>query len=165
MIKTAGQVSIQHLRGVDIFAGLYDDDLARIGQFCSERTYEAGEYCATQGETTDELHIINAGKVIIEKRLEVTPLNQRVNITTLSQGKVCAWSAVVEPHILTASIRCLDRTQMISIKASTLQRIFRERPMVGYVVMKNLAGVISTRLRDSHIQLVSLIAEIIKQAS
>ncbi len=72
---------------------------------------------------------------------------------------------MVEPHVLTASIKCLDGSRIISIKASDLEHIFEERPLVGYVIMKNLAIVISTRLRDSRVQLVRLIAEIVKQAA
>ncbi len=82
---------------------------------------------------------------------------------TLGKGKTFAWSALVEPHVLTASVKCVEKAQVISIKASDLERVFKERPIIEVVVMKNLAGVISYRLRESRAQLLHLIAEMVKQ--
>ena len=96
-------------------------------------------------------------------RIEVTPYTQTISIATLTRGNVFAWSALVEPHVITASVRSTERAQIICIKASDLRRIFKERPSIERVVMKNLATVISSRLRDSMAQLVRLVAEMIKQ--
>jgi len=162
-MNTEGQISIEDFRGADIFAGLSDHDLEQIAKVCIQRTYQAGERCAVQGETADELCIVNGGKVAIEMRIEVTPYTQTISIATLTRGNVFAWSALVEPRVLTASVRCTERAQVICMKASDLQRIFKERPSIERVVMKNLATVISSRLRDSWAQLVRLVAEMIKQ--
>ena len=162
-MNTGGNVSIKDLRGVDIFAGLSDHELEQVAKVCSQRTYRAGERCAVQGETTDELRIVNEGRVAIEMQLEVTPYTQTLSITTLTKGNVFAWSALVEPYALTASARCLEKSQIICIKASDLQHIFKETPSIEYVVVKNLNKVISSRLRDSWTQLTRLVVEIIKE--
>lgn len=162
-MNTQEQISIKDLRGADIFAGLSDPNLEQIAEVCTQRTYQAGERCAVQGETTDEVRIVNGGKVAIEMRIEVTPYTQTVTIATLTKGNVFAWSALVEPHVLTASARCLERAQIICIKASDLEHVFKERPLIERVVFRNLATIISSRLRDSRNQLVRLIAEMIKQ--
>ena len=162
-MKTGERVSVAELQGTEIFAGLSDDNLELIAEWCSQCICEAGEYCAVMGDTTDELLIINWGKVAIEMQVEVAPYTHTVTITTLTKGRVCAWSAIVPPHVLTASIKCIERTQMISVRASDLQRVFEGRPSVESIVMKNLAQVISSRLRDSRIQLIRLVAEVMKQ--
>ena len=162
-MNTEDEVSIKDLQGVDIFAGLSDHELEPIAKTCSQRTYQAGECCAVHGEIMDELRIVNGGKVAIEIRIEVTPYTQTLGIATLTRGNVLAWSTLVEPHVLTASARCIDKARVICIKASDLQHIFKERPSLERVVMKNLATVINSRLRDSYSQLVRLVAEMIKQ--
>ena len=162
-MKTAGQVSIKDLQCVDIFAGLSDEELKPIVRVSSQRTYQAGARCAAEGEITDELRIVNEGKVAIEMKIEAAPYTQTLGIATLTRGKVFAWSALVEPNVLTASSRCTEKAQIICIKASDLQRIFKERPSIERVVMKNLATIISSRLRDSRTQLMRLVAEMIKQ--
>lgn len=162
-MSTQEQTLIRDLRDTDVFAGLSNHDLEQIAKICSLRTYQAGERCAVQGETTDELGIVNEGKVAIETRIEVAPYTHTLTIATLTRGNVFAWSALVEPHILTASARCIGKSQIICVKATDLQRIFKESPSVERVVMKNLATVISSSLRDSWAQLRRLVAEMIKQ--
>ncbi|MBI4304164.1 MAG: cyclic nucleotide-binding domain-containing protein [Chloroflexi bacterium] len=162
-MATREQLSVKDLLGIDIFTGLSESELEQLAGVCSVRTYQAGERCAVQGETTNELGIVKKGKVAVEMRIEVTPYTQTLNIATLTGGNVFAWSALVEPHVLTASVRCIEKSDVIAIKASDLQRIFKERPSIERVVMRNLAGVISSRLRDSRTQLVRLVAEMIKQ--
>ena len=158
------RVSSKDLRGTDIFAGLSDDTLEQIASSCKQRLYEVGGYCAVQGEITDHLFIVNGGKVAIEMQIHVAPHTHSVTITTLTKGSLCAWSALVPPHTLTASVKCIEKTPvLISIAASDLQRIFEKEPSIERTVMKNLAGVISSRCRDSHTQLVRLIVEVIKE--
>ncbi|MBA7711151.1 hypothetical protein ES703_120106 [subsurface metagenome] len=157
------QVSSKDLRGADIFAGLSDDNLEQIAKSCKQHLYEAGEYCAVQGEMTDHLFIANGGKVAIEMRIHVAPHTHTVTIATLTKGSLCAWSALVPPHTLTASVKCVERTPILSIAASDMQRIFEKEPSIERTVMKNLAGMISSRLRDTHTQMVRLIVEVIKE--
>jgi CRP-like cAMP-binding protein len=163
-METAQYVLTTDLRRADIFAGLPDDSLEQIASLCSQHTYKANEYCATQGKTIDNLMIVNSGKVAIEMLIDVPRYSHTVTIATLTQGNICAWSALVPPHILTASLKCLEDTQMIFIKGSDLQRVFEKSPSIGCTVMRNLAGVISSRLRDSHTQLTRVCGEIIKEA-
>ena len=163
-MKTAEQVSAKDLQGVDIFAGLSDDSLEQLAKFCNRRVYEAGEYCAAQGETMGQLLIVNGGSVTIEMQIEVASQAHTVTIAVLTKGRVCGCSAALAPpNTLTASIKCVERAQVISIRASDLQRICEERPSLGYTVMKNLATIVSSRLRESRTQLERLVAEVIKQ--
>ena len=162
-MDTQEQILIKDLRETDIFAGLSNNDLEQIAEICDLRTYQAGECCAVQGKTADELGIVNEGKFAIEIRLEVTPYTQTLNIATLTKGNAFAWSALVEPHVLTASVRCIGEGRAFHIKASDLQHIFREWPSIERVVMKNLATIVSSRLIDSWGQLTRLVAEMIKR--
>jgi len=160
---TQEQLLIKDLRETDIFAGLSNHELEQIAKVCTQHTYKAGQRCAIQGETIDELRIVNGGKVAVELRMEVAPYTQTLSIATLTKGNVFAWSALVGQDAHTVSARCIDSTSVICIKASDLQQVFKERPSIERVVMKNLASVINSQLKDSRAQLVRLVAEMIKQ--
>ncbi len=162
-MTTQELITARDLVDIDIFHGLPRQDLEQIASICAVREYQAGERCAVQGETAHEVRVVRRGKIAIEMRIEVTPFTQTLSITTLTGGNVFAWSALVMPYVLTASARCMERSQILSIEASDLQRVFNERPSVELVVMRNLATVISLRLRDGWSQLVRLVAEMIKQ--
>jgi glutaminase len=162
-MDTQEQLLIRDLRETDIFAGLSNLDLEQMAEICDLRTYQANERCVVRGEAADELGIVNEGKFQIEIPLEVPPYTQTLNVCTLTKGNSFAWSALVERHLLTASVRCLERGRAFHIKTSELQRIFRDRPSVEHVVMRNLATIMSSRLRESWGQLTRLVAEMIKQ--
>ena len=163
-MEIAERVSSRDLRGADIFAGLPDTSLEKIAMFSKQRVYEAGEYCVVQGEIADKLLIVNEGKIASEIRIQVAPHTHTVTIATLTKGNVAAWSALVPPHVLTGSVKCVERSRVISIMASDLQHTFEEDPLIECIAMRNLTRIIGARLRDSHTQLVRLIVEVIKQA-
>ena len=160
---TAQRISLADLKGVDIFAGLTNENLEEIAKHCTQFTFRAGEYAAVQGKTTDELMIVNGGKVAIEMWIEVPRHSYSLTVTTLTKGRVSAWSALVPPHVLTASVKCLENTPMIAIQDTDLQRILKTNPIVEATVMRNLAGIVSSRLRDSRTQLTRLCAEVLKE--
>ena len=162
-VNTPEQIAIGDLRYTNLFVGLSDDDLEQIAISCTRRIFRAGEYCAVQGAATGEIGIINSGKVAIETRLEVPTYAQTLRICILTRGSMVGWSALIAPNILTASVRCIEESEIIYIKAADLQHLFKERPLIEPVVMKNLAAVLSSRLRESWSQLTGLVSEMVKQ--
>jgi CRP-like cAMP-binding protein len=88
------KVSTNDLGTTDIFERLSNDILEQLAGLCTHIVYEAGEYCAVQGDKIDHIMIVNGGKVAIEMRIEVPPHIHVVTIATLTKGKVCAWSAL-----------------------------------------------------------------------
>ena len=164
-MEIAERISSKDLKCVGIFEELSDVSLEKIANICIEKQYEAGEYCAVQGEQTDHLLIVKRGKIAIEMEVHVPPHTHTVTIATQADGRVCSWSGLVPPNTLTSSVKCLEKTFMLSIAASELKRIFEKEPLIELIVMRNLARVISSRLRDSHIQLERLIAEVIKSGT
>lgn len=157
------QVTRAGLKETDIFAGLTDENLEKIARYCTLRTYMSGDYCNIQGKTADQLLIVNEGIVVVEMRVEVPRHSLTVTIATLTKGCVTAWSALVPPHTLTASVRCVEDALMISIKGSDLQYIFEENSAIEATVMRNLAGIISSRYRDSITQISCLCSEVLKE--
>lgn len=162
-METAQHISIADLKVVDIFIGLSNEQLKEIAERCTQLKYRAGEYPAVQGKTTDQLMIVNDGKVAIEMLIDVPRHAYTITIATLTKGRVCAWSALVPPHVLTASVKCIETTPMIAIQGESLRQIFNTNPFIEATIMRNLAGIISSRLRDSNTQLTRLCAEVLKE--
>jgi len=164
-METVQRVPIETLQVADIFAGLPDNNLEQIARCCTRRSYKAGDYCVLQGKTPDHLIIVNEGKLGIEMRVDTPRYSHNVITGNLTNGQVGAWSVLVPPFLLPASLKCLENSDIISIQTSDLQRIFKDNPAIEAMVMRNLAAIISSRLRDCHTKLGNLIAELIKLAS
>jgi CRP-like cAMP-binding protein len=157
------KITYSDLRGVNIFANMPEDVLGMIAKLCTLRTYQAGEYLGEQGEIIDQLLIVNSGKIAIEKRIDIHRFSHTLTIAILTRGRVCGWSMLVPPYVLKASIKCLEDTQVIGIKVSELQELYAEKPQIEVVIMRNLAGIISSRLQDTQTQLTNLCAEVLKE--
>jgi len=137
--------TIQVLEEFGLFKGLDDSELAKIAELCHERTLDEGALYFVQGKKATELHLCHSGKVDIIVRLR-EPWGIDITVHRAKAGEVFGWSSLVEPHIYTASAKCTERTKDIYIKASDLINLFERNPHTGYVLMRNLGAVISSRL-------------------
>ena len=116
----------EDLANVDILTGLHTDEVEELCKLCLFKSCSSGEYLGHVNEPTDELLIVQSGKVAIEMRIQVPPYNQKVTISTLTKGQVCAWSALVEPYVLTSSIKCISRLKSSPSKPPTCSIYLRQ---------------------------------------
>jgi CRP-like cAMP-binding protein len=155
-------VSNQVLKEFGLFQGLDDSELTKIAELCNERTLDEGTLYFEQGKEAKELHLCRSGKVDIVVRLR-EPWGIEVTVHKAGGGEVFGWSSLVEPHIYTASAKIVERTEDIYIKASDLNKLFEENTRIGYVFIRNLSAVISSRLTEYRQKLSVEIAATIKK--
>jgi CRP-like cAMP-binding protein len=152
-------VTIDDLKKFRVFMGLDDTELASIVELCRERTFGKGAVCFSQGQRAMELHLCRTGKVDIVVELEQPSGQVEETVHTSVEGEIFGWSAVVEPHIYTASARCVEKTEDICIKGTDLMKLFEQNTGIGYVVMRNLSSAVSSRLTDIRQKLSAVMAE------
>jgi len=155
-------VSTQVLKEFGLFQGLDDSELTKIAELCNERTLDEGTLYFDQGKEAKEIHLCRSGKVDIVVRLR-EPWGIEVTVHKASGGEVFGWSSLVEPYIYTASAKIVERTEDIYIKASDLNKLFEENTRIGYVFMRNLSALISSRLTEYRQKLSVEIAATIKK--
>jgi len=103
------------------------------------------------------VYILEEGAVAV--RISAPPHGDLIVGTVRGKGEIFGWSALVEPRRFTATVRCLDRSKVFIIKGHELMDLLEKDYQVGFTVMRNLAGVISSRLRDTRAQLRSVVAQ------
>jgi CRP/FNR family cyclic AMP-dependent transcriptional regulator len=155
-------VSTQDLKEFGLFHGLDGSELAKIAKLCNERTLDEGTLLFDQGKGAKELHLCRSGKVDITVRLR-EPWGIEITVHKAGGGEVFGWSSLVEPYRYTASAKIIERTEDISIKASALNKLFEENTRIGYIFMRNLSAVISSRLTEYRQKLSVEIAATIKK--
>jgi CRP-like cAMP-binding protein len=139
--------TIQELKTYKLFHGLNDNELKRIAPLCQERSLNKGTVCFQQGTPASELHLCRNGKVnIVVQHFEAPTIY--VKIHTAVEGEVFGWSALVEPYQYTASAICAEKTEEIYLRNADLLKLFDQVPRIGYVFMKNLAALVSSRVTD-----------------
>jgi CRP-like cAMP-binding protein len=70
-----------------------------------------------------------------------------MTIEEVEPGRIFGWSSLVKQRRFTASARALDEVTVMCIRAEELNDLFDQNSHIGFVVMKQLAEVIASRLR------------------
>ena len=139
------------LKNAALFQGLTARHLASILRFSTAQSANEHDYIFREGEPATALFIVGAGQVALEMQLSrpdgsATP---PTTVASVEPGEALAWSAIVEPHILTMSAKAMENTDLVRIDAAALRRFLSRNRRAGYVVMVNLAKVLADRLHDT----------------
>ncbi len=138
------------LRSSEIFQGLTDEELDKLLPLCQEQFYETGAVMFCEGAQCNYVQTLKSGKVALETELTISRSGaERATIDVLSQGSSFCWSALMEPHILTSSGRCLEKTEIIALDGGKLKTMLDENPSIGYKVANNLVKVVASRLQHT----------------
>lgn len=134
----------------ELFVGLTGEELAEIAAIASEETYEAGELICEEQDQADRLFVLSQGRVQVHVQLR-SPLEPdgQVTIEEVEPGRIFGWSSLVKQRRFTASARALEPSTVWCIAASDLETLFDRNTHIGFVVMKQLAEVIASRLRHT----------------
>jgi len=73
-----------------------------------------------------------------------------VHLTVTPSGQIFGWSALVQPYIRMATARCTAPTKAVRMSRDSLERIIESHPHEGLTILKNLARIITYRLRDAY---------------
>jgi len=154
------------LGGLQLFEELNDAQLVKIAELCREEVYEAGAIVVTEGETAKDLYIVEDGKVVLEMTIRLGSGSGRQGvIDVVTEGQVFGWSAIVEPHQLTMSARCIEKTKVIALDGTELLQLFEEDSYMGYRVMERIVGIVSSRfsnVRDTLAHILSIASHDLK---
>ena len=141
-----------HVEDCDLFQGLETSVLERVRTLVEERSYSARDTVFSEGDAATELYILASGEVELTYTLPNRP-EVSMNIKRIVPGEVFAFSALVQGRRLTAKAEARSDSRVYAIPAENLESLLAEHSDVGYVVMRRLAALIRTRLRDTRAEL------------
>lgn len=143
-------IAVDALPPCDLFDGLSREELAEIAAIAREEQYDAGDLVCAEQEQADYLYILAQGCVQIHVRLH-SPLEAggEATIDEVQPGRVFGWSSLVKQRRFTASARALQPSTVLLVNADELTALFDRLPHLGFVVMKQLAEVIASRLHHT----------------
>lgn len=130
------------LRGVPIFAGLADHELARLQARLQERTYPARAIIFHQDEPGRALFVIVSGRV----RVFLTgDRGQQMTVDILTRGEVFGEMALFGTYSRSASVTTLTTTHTLMLQREHFHQYLREMPEIGIHMLQ----VLSNRLRST----------------
>ena len=139
-------VTVQDLKAFNLFAGLDEAELAEIARLCARRTYESGAEIFSPGTPAGDVFMLQGGNDAVQIEVAICEHAPRTVVHTLQKGEFFGWAALVPPHQRTATARCVEKASVICLDGTALMDLLDKNDHMGYVVMKNLSGILSTRL-------------------
>jgi CRP/FNR family cyclic AMP-dependent transcriptional regulator len=143
-------VSLDTLRDCELFSSLGDRELAKLAAIACENTYDAGTVICAERNPARQLFILRKGRVQLDIRLrpELQPGGD-VTIAEVEPGRIFGWSSLVKQRSFTASATALEEVTLVAIEGDDLIGLLDEDMHLGFVVMKQLAEVIASRLHHT----------------
>lgn len=132
------------------FAGLPQSLLEQIAWISSVRPFKTGERLIEEGAPASQLMIVKSGQVDIIYRIGD---GREVTAESAVGGDVIAWSALLEPYVLTASGVGRKDGELIAIEAARLREMCNADSWLGYRLMTEIARGLRDRLTGLRVQL------------
>jgi CRP/FNR family cyclic AMP-dependent transcriptional regulator len=138
------------LHSCELFTGLSGEELQEIAAIAREDAYEEGDLIVAEDELAERLFILAKGRVQVHVRLRSTvePDGETI-IEEVEPGRIFGWSSMVKQRRFTASAKALEPVKVVVIDADALNALFDRNAHMGFVLMKQLAEVIASRLRHT----------------
>lgn len=163
MIKTVSRraVKAKDLRGLELFAGLNDSDLAEIARLCRWKMIQKNVIVCLPGSSTDDVYFLTGKNDAVQLELPVEGFH---NVTThvLKKGEVFGWSNFAPPQLRTTLARCTEDTEVITLKGTEFDQLLNKNRHMGYIIMKNLSVILLSRLTYAYISLRHCMRQIVK---
>jgi CRP/FNR family transcriptional regulator, cyclic AMP receptor protein len=145
---------VDHLRRVEVFSGLSDEELLQVAATCKGRRQTAGAIVFQEGDDGDEMMVILDGcvRVSINTRLPdggMAPSTINMLYTGQSFGEMVLLGGATR----SATVTCVDPCTLLVIKERDFAGLCERNPRIGYRVMRNMASDLAYKLRSSNLLL------------
>jgi CRP-like cAMP-binding protein len=139
-------LTAKEIRDYNLFAGLNESELTKISNLCTRKIYPANTVIFDPGTTTSDVYLLEGGNDAIQIEIPIGKGKSNIVIHTLSKGETFGWAPLCPTNIRTATARVIDEATVLQANGLELLRLFDQDTHMGYLVMRNLSGIISLRL-------------------
>ena len=142
-------VSLDFFKKIKVFNGLDNNQLRKIQEGCLEKEYKKNERLFGEGEEAKDIWIVLDGQVDIRFDLPGRVTTEESTVYSETATKTFGWSSFVSPYKYILSAYCASKSCNVArIDKEYLIRLFESDYNMGFIVMNNLAGVMSSRFHD-----------------
>jgi carbonic anhydrase/acetyltransferase-like protein (isoleucine patch superfamily) len=145
--------AVRLLRGLAVFEGLSEAELARVAAVCRKQSFKRGEVITTQGAFESETFVVRVGlvEVSVAEGSEQPP-TAATTLLSLGRGQVVGEMALVDHGPRSATVRCQsDDCDVMVIDRDAFEALCAADHHIGLVVYRNLAADLSFKLRHRHL--------------
>ena len=161
------QEILEKLKEVSFFSIFAEDTeiIKKISSICSNKSFKSGKNIIKEGDPGDELYIILKGEIEIQKN---TLQNEQYTVTTLSSDKGVinvGELALIDNDKRSASVVAKTDCDCIVINRKDFVKFGDDNPKVGLGITRVIAGQLSSKLRKSNTDVITLFSALVEEIS
>jgi anti-anti-sigma regulatory factor len=126
---------------------IHEPDLARIAHHFVRREIPSGEVLFKEADPGDRLCLLASGAVEISI---LVPGGARARIVTMAEGSLFGEAALLDGRPRSATAQAVGATVVYELTRDAVDEIARTEPAIAIQLMKNLARLLSIRMRETN---------------
>jgi CRP-like cAMP-binding protein len=145
----------QSMLGTDLLG----DELETLEKIANEKTYYKNDIIFSENEPGNIIYILTEGRVCIERRQQLHRRLLPKQIFTVRKGQIFGEMAFIEKGPRSATARARSNVTVVTLQQSDVEVLLEQNRELGYKLMRNLARILSNRLRRMNEQWLSAVPE------
>jgi len=144
------------LKKVAIFKGLDENQISLLKPLFETYACRAGENIFQQGAAAEFIYLVVSGTVDMSfKPDDGSP----ITISHVGKGSLFGWSAVLGSEKYTSSAIAIEDVEAFRVRGNQLRKFCLEYPETGKIILERLADGASSRWKDAHKQIKSILIQ------
>jgi CRP-like cAMP-binding protein len=119
-----------------VFENLQPEELAALTNAALRRMYHKGQEVFCQGQKTDRMFLIKAGRVKLTK---ITETGEEFTLDIRKAGDFLGENMLLEDTFYPLTATCLEDTLVCGFDKTQFEKLVLENPNIGLQVIKNLS--------------------------
>ena len=158
-------ISTELLRRYPFFAGFNREQIDDLSRVAREEAVKTGHQFVYEGERLTNFYLVLEGTVGIiikvpdreiehslTRQITNNLITQDVTVSTVGEGEVFGWSAIVPPNLSTANVKALTSCRVLVFNYQELRPIIDQDCCFGHLLTMKAAQIIRDRLRDKRVE-------------
>ncbi|MBM3328261.1 MAG: cyclic nucleotide-binding domain-containing protein [Calditrichaeota bacterium] len=126
-----------------------EEEISALASVAEERRFPKGSEVIREDSKSRDLFVISRGRVSIRLTLP-TEIGKEEVIYTMRDGQIFGELSLVDGSPRSATVRTEDEVVCHQFEYVRLAQLLDDRPRIGYLLMRNLASIISQRVRNTN---------------
>jgi CRP-like cAMP-binding protein len=135
-----------------IFEDLTLEELNAVFDISQEVSYKSGDVILEESSygSDADFFVILQGNVKVEIQASQTQYEGAVNkrLAVLKNGEVFGEMGLLRSKRRSAQVSAYSDLTVLKVNQKKLFRVFGDNPRLGYIIMRNLASILSDRIMD-----------------
>jgi len=122
---------------------LTDDMLDKVVPALQIIKVKAGETIFKKGDPADHFFMLKSGKVLLEQGISDDII---VTIASIDPGEAFGWAVLLDSGFHSVTAMCSESGELYMCNRDHLLQLMEENHSIGYMIMKQVSGVLKNRL-------------------